>query len=55
MPKFIKIILRETEDFVYYDKPGLTVPRDSEEASNVLLDNAQYEFLTTGKGDSFNY
>lgn len=50
MPSYIKIILKETEDILLFEKNSVTVERDSEEAPAVLEDNDAYDFLTVGKG-----
>lgn len=47
---FLKVVLRETDDVVLYECSSTTVPADSEEAAAVLENNAQYEYLTVGKG-----
>lgn len=47
---FLKVILRETDDVVLYECTSTTVPAESEDAAVVLANNAQYEYLTVGKG-----
>lgn len=47
---FLKVILRETDDVVLYECTSTTVPAESEDAAAVLENNAQYEYLTVGKG-----
>lgn len=47
---FLKVILRETDDVVLYECISTTVPTESEEAVAVLENNANYEYLTVGKG-----
>lgn len=49
-PKFMKIRLTVSEEFVLYENNSLTVPSDCEEAVKVLATNARYKYLTTGKG-----
>lgn len=48
--QFIKVVLRETDDIVLYESPSLTVLKGTEEAVAVEKANADYEFLTVGKG-----
>ena len=47
---FLKVVLRETDDVVLYECTSTTVPTESEDAAEVLEDNAKYEYLTIGKG-----
>lgn len=47
---FLKVILRETDDVVLYECTSTTVPAESVEAVAVLENNANYEYLTVGKG-----
>lgn len=47
---FLKVVLRETDDVVLYECTSTTVPTKSEDAAEVLEDNAKYEYLTIGKG-----
>lgn len=47
---FIKVILRETDDILLFEKSSLTVPDGTEEANLVKNDNQIYEYLTVGKG-----
>ncbi len=47
---FLKVVLRETDDVVLYECASTTVPTESEDAAQVLENNAKYEYLTVGKG-----
>lgn len=47
---FLKVVLRETDDVVLYECTSTTVPTESDDAAEVLADNAKYEYLTKGKG-----
>lgn len=49
---FIKIVLKESEEWTLYESPvSETVPLDdSEETKQVQEDNARYQYLSEGKG-----
>lgn len=49
-PKFMKIRLTVSDEYVLYESNSLTVPNDSDDASKVLAINTRYKYLTMGKG-----
>ncbi|CAH1156209.1 unnamed protein product [Phaedon cochleariae] len=50
IPSHISLILTETNTFFILDMPSCTAIKDTDEGNQVEEDNAQYEFLTEGKG-----
>lgn len=51
MANAMKIILKETENFCFFEQISLTVIKGSEEAVQVNHDNALYDTLLSEKGE----
>lgn len=50
IPKYIKVHLKETPEFTFYEQTSKTVSKDSEDAKAVEDDNKLYDNLTIGRG-----
>lgn len=50
IPKYITIVLNETNTIFLLDLPSSIIPRETDEGEAAEMDNRLYEYLTTGKG-----